>query len=426
MLSLESIPAVGHAPAFFADKLGFLARSARRADVFEVRLGRGRTFLLNHPDDIRHVLVTDHHRFTKHARLVRPDDATLFGEALVGTPKAEHAPRRRALQPVYQQQHLAVFADVVERCVDELGDRWANRSEIDLVAETVALAHRIRIRVLLGEDAPEAAAALPAALAARQRYIARTFLSPVPWAARLPGAAKRDYRRAAPSVERLVGSEIRRRRDAPRDDLLSRLLETTSGDGRVFDEARTFLASYEVSSRALAWSLHLVAEHPDVQDRLAREALDTPDLVGYPQMVLSEALRLYPPSWLFVRMALDRVELPSGPVLPPGSRVFVSPYATHRDARRFPEPERFDPERFRPGPELRARPRYAYFPFGGGPHVCIGEGFVRMEAALVVTRLAQRFDLRLVPGTDATPSPRVTLELAGAPRLCVGRRATLY
>ncbi len=190
-----------------------------------------------------------------------------------------------------------------------------------------------------------------------------------------------------------------------------------------------------MSSRALAWTLYLLAEHPEEQARLVRAVDDTPGapataaassspggLLGYPQMVVSEALRLYPPSWLFVRMALAEVALPSGPSLPSGSRLFLSPYVTHRDRRRFPEPERFDPERFRPGPDLRARPRYAYFPFGGGPHVCIGEGFVRMETALAMSRLVQRFRLTLAPGRGATPCPRVTLEPHGAPRIRLSPR----
>ncbi len=429
----RALPLLGHAPAFRSDKLGFLLRCARQADVVELKLGRGRTFLLNDPDDIRHVLVTDHHSFTKNTRLMEPADPTLFGDALVGTPKAEHADKRRALQPVYQQQHLSAFADVIQSCIDDLAERWADRREVDIAEEAVALAQRIRIRVLLGGSAGEAMAALPAALAARQRYIAQAFLSPLPFAGRLPLKARRDYRRGQALLERVLLSAIRDRRqeDAPAADLLSRLLETDDGapisDQRALDEARTFLASYEVSSRALAWTLYLLAEHPEAQSRIVDEAEDaaTPapsDLLGYPQMVLSEALRLYPPSWLFSRMALDDVTLPSGPPIPRGSRLFLSPYATHRDPRYFREPERFDPERFRPGPELRARPRYAYFPFGGGPHVCIGEGFVRMEAAIVISRLVQRFELMLTPGAQATPSPRVTLELGGAPRIVLSPR----
>lgn len=307
--------------------------------------------------------------------------------------------------------------------------------DVDIVDETVTLAQRIRIRLLLGGSAGEVLAGLPAALAARQRYIAQAFLSPLPFAGRLPVKARRDYRRAQALLERVLLAEIHERRqaDAPATDLLSRLLETPSYDGapisdhRAFDEARTFLASYEVSSRALAWALYVLAEHPEAQARLVREAEDaaTPapsDLLGYPRMVLSEALRLYPPSWLFSRMALDDVTLPSGPLIPRGSRLFLSPYATHRDPRYFPEPERFDPDRFRPGPALHERPRYAYFPFGGGPHVCIGEGFVRMEAAIVISRLVERFELTLPPRAQATPLPRVTLELGGGVRVRLSPR----
>ena len=441
----RALPFVGHAPEFLIDKLGFLLRCAGQADVVELRLGRRRTFLLSDPEDIRHVLVTEHHSFTKNERLLNPVDPELFGDALVGVSKERHMHKRRALQPVYQQHHLAGFGEVVERCVEELVERWTGQPDVDIVSESVKLAQRIRIRVLLGPGTA-AETELPAALEARQRYIAQAFLSPLPHAGRRPSKARRDYRQARRLLEHILVTEIERRRrtETRGGDLLSLLVGTPSEHGAAptdrtaAAEATTFLASYEMSGQALAWTLHLLAEHPEVQARLLPDAERSGDaracaatepsanvLLGYPQMVCSEALRLYPPSWLFVRIALDQVTLPSGPVIPRGARLMLSPYSSHRDAQRFPDPDRFDPERFRAGPALRARPRYAYFPFGGGPHVCIGEGFVRMEVALTITRLARAFELTSVPGRRVTPSPRVTLELRGAPRARLSPRSTL-
>jgi cytochrome P450 len=244
----------------------------------------------------------------------------------------------------------------------------------------------------------------------------------VPFAGRLPSRARHAHRAAAGVLESVLSPAVVARRAKPREDVLTLLVEAHADEptdvaaAHALDEARTFLASYEVSSTALAWALHVVAEHPDAQALVAGSG--EAGTLGDAQRVVSETLRLYPPSWLFSRVALEGVELPTGHRLPASSRVFLSPWATHRDPRWFPDPERFDPDRFLPG-AAKARARYAYFPFGGGPHVCIGEGLARTEAALVIGALCRRLELALVPGTAATPTPRVTLELGGSPRIRV-------
>lgn len=421
---------VGQALAFRTDKLGFLLRCAGQADVVELKLGRGRTYLLNDPSDIRHVLVTDEPRFSKNPRLVAAAEPSLFGESLAGSSEAEHRSKRLSLQPVFDPRRMRAPADVVVGCVDELLDAWASSRDFDVVGATVALAHRVRLRVLLGGRAAGMAPELVDAVTARQRYIGQVFVSALPFSDRLPTRRQREYRRAQRTLERLLlGLIVERRRGdgAAETDLLTHLLEmctedgSTVGEQRVFDEARTFLASYELSARGLAWTLCLLAEHRDVQLQLVRELEETdatgPPLLGYAQMIYSEALRLYPPTWLFVRMAPDDVRLPSGRVIPAGSRLFLCPYTSHRDPRVFPDPERFDPERFRPGAAMKKRPKFAYFPFGGGRHVCIGEGFVRMEAALVLSQLVRRFELTNAGARRAAPHPDVTLEPRGGVRL---------
>jgi cytochrome P450 len=419
---------VGDALAFRSDKLGFLLGRARRADVVELKLGRGRTYLLNDPADIRHVLLTEEPPFPKNPRLVDAADPALFGEGLAGSSEAHHRSRRLSLQPVFGQRRLQALADVVVGCIDELLDAGTSSGEFDVVDFTVELAHRVRLRVLLGQRADEFAADLVDAITARQRYIGQVFVSALPLSDRLPTRAKREFGRAQQILERILFGLIdeRRREATATADLLTHLLEMRTesgspvGDQRVFDEARGFLASYELSGRGLAWTLCLLAEHRDVQSRLAQELdgvveSETP-LLGYAQSIYSEALRLYPPTWLFVRMAPEEVQLPSGRVIPAGSRLFLCPYTSHRDPRVFPDPERFDPERSRRGPARRARPGSAYFPFGGGRHICIGEGFVRLEAALVLSRLVRRFELEST-GRRPVPFPGVTLEPRGNVRM---------
>jgi cytochrome P450 len=299
--------------------------------------------------------------------------------------------------------------------------------EVDLFEEAGTLAQQVRLRVLLGPSAAGVSDELVRALAARWRFIEHAFLSVLPYAARRPSAARRGYRPAQRRLEELILGLVHERRTAPSGDLLSLLAEPHPRDGtliddeQVFAEAQSFLASSEVSGRALAWSLYLLAQHPEAQRRLAGEAGDGGS-GAYAQLVFSESLRLYPATWLFLRVAGEDVELPSGPRIASGSTVYLSPFVSHRNPRYFPDPDRFDPERFRPGPELSALPRFAYFPFGGGPRVCMGEGFVRMEAALVLSRVLARAELSLVDGQRAEPHPRITLGSHSGVRVRIGSR----
>jgi cytochrome P450 len=393
----------GDALAFRADKLGFMERAVQRGPVVELRLGRSPTFLLSDPADIRHVLVTEEPRFSKNPLLTDVAEPRLFGAGLVAAPEEEHRVARLSLQPAFNHRQLAGFADAIEECArDVFVD-----GELALPEAAYTLAQRVRRRVLLGHD--EAGERIDAALRTRQRYINQAFVSPLPFADRLPSRARREYRRAQDELERVLLPFVRG--GGQDGTLLAALTRLELGGQRTFDEARGFLASYELSALGLAWTLVLLAQHREVQAGLR---LDGGPL-GYPQLVYSEALRLYPPTWLFVRVTPEAVRLPSGAELPSGARLFLCPYATHRDRRHFPDPERFDPH--------RERPRGAYFPFGGGRHVCIGEGFVRLEAAVILGRLASSFDLDWVDGGPVRPVPGATLQLAGRGRIRLKRRA---
>ena len=218
----------------------------------------------------------------------------------------------------------------------------------------------------------------------------------------------------------------RRKSGTDRGDLLSMLLlaQDTEGDGggmtdlQLRDEAMTiFLAGHETTANALTWTWYLLSEHPDVEARFHAEidsalgsrlpTVDDMAVLAYTRMVLAESMRLYPPAWILGRRALGPFEA-NGYEIPARSIVLMSQYVTHRDARWFPDPERFDPERF--SPERQAeRPKFAYFPFGGGPRVCIGEQFAWMEGVILLATIAQRWKLRLVPGHPVALQPIITL-----------------
>jgi cytochrome P450 len=217
-----------------------------------------------------------------------------------------------------------------------------------------------------------------------------------------------------------------RREDAgQRNDLLSLLVKARYEDGtgmtdkQVHEEVLVLLVTgHETIGEALSWTSYLLARHPDVASRLFAEVdavLDgrvpqSEDLLKleYVGMVLAESMRLYPPTWIFVRMARNDDTLPSRVTIPAGSKLYLCQYVMHRNPLYFPDPDRFDPERFSESAK-KTRPKFSYFPFGGGPRVCIGEAFAKMEGVLVLAMVAQRFTLQLVPGGKIVPEPKMTL-----------------
>jgi cytochrome P450 len=256
--------------------------------------------------------------------------------------------------------------------------------------------------------------------------------------ARVPTPRNRRFAKAMAELDGLLFRIIsERRRAAPRDDLLGTLLAAQDDDGarmsdaQLRDEAITlFLAGHETTALALAHTLYLLARHPEIEQKLHAElhgvlgdrlptAADVRAL-PYTECVLKEAMRLYPPAWTTGREVLEPIEL-RGVTMPRGAQIFLSQWIVHHDARWFPDPERFDPERFRPE-RAKALPRYAYFPFGGGPRICIGNHFAMMEATLMLALIVGRWQLALEPGQKLELAPSVTLRQRG-PGLRVRLRA---
>jgi cytochrome P450 len=265
------------------------------------------------------------------------------------------------------------------------------------------------------------------AVTIRRQYLETALLSAWPLVKYLPLRINRAYRQASQEIDTLLYQALDARRASapPLPDLLVHLMQARHRDGtgltdqEIRDEARTIsIAGYETLAEALTWSLYLLALHPAEDQRLAEEvravcadrmpdAGDVPRL-GFARRVLAEAMRLYPPTWLFVRVCRGPTVLPSGISLPRGAKLYLSQYVVHRQSRYFPDPERFNPERFRET-AIQARPKCAYFPFGAGPRQCIGEGFSWMEGGLVLAGIVQRVRLALVPGQVIVPEASMTL-----------------
>jgi cytochrome P450 len=259
------------------------------------------------------------------------------------------------------------------------------------------------------------------------QYANDRFTRLLPLPTNIPTPHNRRFWKALRTLDTVVQGiiDVRRREEKDAGDLLSMLLlardeETGEGmnDQQLRDEVRAFiLAGHETTAAALAWTWYLLAQHPHIEHRLHTELVtvldgrsptfeDLPKLT-YTKMVLEESMRLYPPGWGFERRAVADDEI-GGYHIPADSLVLISPYVTHRHSAFWEDPERFDPERFTPEP-LAGRPRYTYFPFGGGPRQCIGNEFAIVQCQLIIAMVAQTYRLRLVPGHPVEPEPSVTL-----------------
>jgi cytochrome P450 len=279
-------------------------------------------------------------------------------------------------------------------------------------------------KAFLSRDLTNVAGDLIASFTACQQFMMRwtSFLPD-----QFPTRLRQRYVAAVEQIDKVVHGMIAERRSSPSgyDDVLSVLLSATTEDGSplhdrlIRDEIVTMLwAGHETTYNALEWAWYLLSQNPEAESRLATELGDVlganlptggslQDL-HYTEMIFAETLRLYPPAWVLGRWAVGDDTLDSGMVIPAGTQVFIIPYAVHRDPRFFPNPDRFDPNRFT-AENRTSRPPFSYFPFGGGHHVCIGEHFGKMEGVLTLATIAQQCKLTLVPGQHVTPKPLLTL-----------------
>jgi cytochrome P450 len=411
---------------FWRDATGTLVRIAQEhGDVAGFRFGAQGEVLLNHPDLIRAVLVTEQRCFMKGQAL--QEAKRVLGDGLLTSEGDLHLRQRRLMQPLFHGRRLRDYEDTFAGCAEWAQSRWRDGDSIDVHAEMTRLTLDIVGRTLFAADvageAREIGEALTEALEGVNRLV-------YPWGHlldRLPLESSRRFRRAGERLDATIYRLIAERRDsgATGSDLLSLLLAAQDegggmSDRQVRDEAMTlFLAGHETTANLLAWTLYLLSRHPEAERRTAFELAEGSDPT-YTGMVLAEALRLYPPAWVIGRRALVDVDL--GPVvIPSGMLAVLSPWVTHRDPRWYPEPQRFDPERWQP--EAReTRPQYAFFPFGAGTRMCIGEGFALAEARVVLRTLLPRWTFRLVPGQQVEVLPRVTLRPRHGLRMTVGRR----
>jgi len=417
-----------------------LERAARGfGDVAALRFGPRRVMLLSDPELIREVLVARHREFIKSYALQRA--RVLLGEGLLTSEEPLHLRQRRLAQPAFHRERIAGYGSVMATYAERVAEGWRPGGEVDVAREMTRLTLSIAGTTLFGADVAGEAEEISAALTDAIGLFDRLVNPLGPLLDRLPTPGTRRMRRARARLDATIYRMIaeRRRSGVDRGDLLTMLLlaQDTEGDGggmsdlQLRDEALTiFLAGHETTANALSWSWYLLARHPEAEaalhaevDRVLGGRLPTADdlsALPYTRAVLAESMRVFPPAWVLGREPLQDVEI-GGYRAPKGSIVLMSPWVTQRDPRWWSDPLRFDPARWTPETEA-ALPRFAYFPFGGGPRKCIGEGFAWMEGILLLAVFAQRWRLRLVPGHPVETLPQITLRPRHGIRMVAERR----
>jgi cytochrome P450 len=424
----RGLPLVGVLPEILRQgPLDFVTRMARdHGDIVFYRLGRERIYMVNEPELIKHVLNDPGRKYIKGFFFEK--QKSTFGEGLLTSDGALWKRQRRLVQPAFHHQRIAQMADVICRTIVEMREDWEPLAQsgqtFDVVEKMMEVTQRIIVRTMFGTDLTverEVVDAMPIIL----EYMLKLVISPVDLAW-LPTPGRRRYERALRAIDGVIYRLIQQRRQQPTEghDVLSMLLAARDEDGQgmsdqqLRDELVTiFIAGHETTANSVAWLWYLLSLHPEAERRMHQEIdsvlqgrvptlQDLPNL-RYTQQVADEAMRLYAPIWALGRTLTEPDEL-GGYQLPAGAHVVVSPFVMHRHPRYWESPETFDPDRFLPE-RSSTRPRYAYFPFGGGTRMCIANNLAQMEQLLLVTLIAQRFSLELAPGARVEPEALVTL-----------------
>lgn len=424
------------------DPIGFLTDLSREfGDVAGCRISLWDICLVNNPEYIKELLIERHRDLAKLGGQVAPTRAAL-GRGLLTSDGELHLRHRRLLQPAFQRSKLAGYARIMSDLAGRLNERCRDGASVDIYNEMSVLTLSIMAAALFGADVDSISGQVREALVEVFRSWNFVAMALPSWLVSL--TRSRRLRRALAGVNEVIYRIISERRaggtnGAGREDLLSLILRARDvGDGtgmtdeQVRDQVMTFfLAGHETIATTLSWTWYRLSQHPDIEERLHAELErvlggrpptfeDLPRL-SYTRMILREVLRMYPPIWGLWRQATR--EVPLGPYrLRAGTIFVVSPYVTQHDPRWYDDPERFDPERWADEEEVDRR-EFSYFPFGGGPRLCIGEQFGTIEGMLVLASLAQHWKLRLVPGQQITPYPGPVLQPRHGIRMTFAARA---
>ena len=440
---------VGSLPERRRDPIGLFLGAARTyGDVVCFSFGPRKVFLVNSHENVKHVLVDNHKNYIKGFGYDKLEP--MLGKGLLTSEGEFWRQQRKLSQPIFHRQRLAALADAMTEKTAAMLDGWEQKYEtsggqepifFDVAAEMMRLTLRVVSQTLLGTDisggdADAVGKSLTALIAETNRRILSLF--PLPLTVPTPQniKIKKDLRVINDVVYRIIKEHRQATEEAP--DLLTMLMKARDEDTgigmtdtQLRDEVMTmFLAGHETTANALSWTLYLLSKNPGVERKLVdelesvlggrRPGFNDLSQLKYTAMVLEEALRLYPPAWIFSREAVAN-DVIGGFKIPKNGIVVMSPYVTHRNTKYWDNPEGFDPERFTPE-NSASRPKFAYFPFSGGPRICIGQQFAMMEAQLVLAMVLQKYRCDLMPGYNVQAEPLLTLRPRGGLMMGLVRR----
>ncbi|WP_158884514.1 cytochrome P450 [Amycolatopsis anabasis] len=418
-------PIFGSSLGFRRDPLGtFLAAWREYGDLVRLR-GPVTVYLVAHPDHLRHILVDEFENYPHPADFDRKVSASV-GQGLVTTNGEPWRAQRRMAEPAFRREQMHSYAGVMLEGTRRMLDRWGGEP-LDMQAEMQALTLDILARCLFRTDWSADAAWVGASVRRQLEHLNHKLISVPDLPEWVPTPRNRRFLAARRRLDELVYRLIGERRDSAPDeaDLLTTLMHTPDPetgeymtDRQLRDQVMTlFVAGHETVAATLTWVWHVLSRHPEITRRVRAELAevlgdrepamaDVPNL-KYLRRVLAEVLRLYPPLWQVARTPL-RDDVLGGHRIPAGSFLLLSTYITHRNPAYWDNPEGFDPDRFT-RERSAGRPRYAYFPFLGGPRNCVGMAFANLEMPLVVASVLRRFDLESVPGHPVEFQPDLTL-----------------
>ncbi len=437
---IKNYPLVGNLLEFTKDRLGLLQRMAHEDDVTGMRFGPFPGILFNRPEYVHNILVEHSYEFDKGDaihKVFRP----AIGDGIFSSEGNFHRYQRKLIAPSFQPRHIACYAENMGQYGEQIQQTWDDGAVIDINQQMTCLTMSIIGKALFDANVFTQTDELGAAMAITAEYVAHALSVLLPTPYNWPTRRNRRMHRAMEVLRNRIQSFIDERRTNPseRNDFLSLLLQARNEDGKPMSDQQImaecltlFGAGHETTATALAWSWYLLCQHPEIYQKVQQEVDSilqgrTPtyaDLARLPYclQVFKEAMRIYPPAYAISRRALCEVEI-DGYHVPKNWVVLISPYTLHRRTDYFPDPEKFDPDRFSPEREKQL-PRYAYLPFGAGPRICIGMYFSMMEGHLLLATLAQRVSFSLIPGQKivADPIHHLALRPAGQVSVLVKRR----
>ncbi|MEJ3749933.1 cytochrome P450 [Actinomycetes bacterium KLBMP 9797] len=433
----DRLPLLGHAVALRRRPLDFLQDARRLGGLVKVYLGPRPAYLVNDPDLVRHVLVTEARRFDKGAFFDKV--RAIVGNGLVSSNGAFHLRQRRLMQPAFHRQQIARYAQIMSDFLTEWSASWRPGQVLSVHDEMHEIALTLIGKTLFSSDlGAEAVAEVKRSIPIIRDGVTRRTLSPVEVLEKLPTPANRRFEQAVVRIRRVIDEVIEAYRadGTDRQDLLSMLLRARDADtgeamtdAQVSDEVVTImLAGSETTANTMAWTFYRLGRHPEIADRVAAEAAEVlggrrvtfDDLtrLEYAGRVLNEVVRLYP-LWLVMRRSVSPVALGSVTV-PPDTELILSPLAMHRDPTLFTDPMAFDPDRWTPE-RAAAIPKHAFIPFGSGNRQCIGDAFGWTEALIALVTIASRWRLEPVPGRPVSEAVAATVYPSQLPMIAVPR-----